>query len=300
MMTDRKLFFWMTLAMLGWGASWPIAKILSSYITEHELVTYRYVLTTITMLPIFYWMKLSFRIDLKNLVLAIITGVFLIFYTKLFFLGTKYGEAGIAGALVTTLMPIIVYILMLLSRQKKPEIKDWLALALGVAGVFTMIKVWTFEIEQIFNVSNVYLFWAALCWALMSIATAYTKSIHPVVLSFYIYLFATLIDWAVFFDPTSGSIFSMDQTFWLGFVFLAVGSTTFATTVYFLGIQKLGSNKGSVFTFLVPFFAIGLSMVMLGESLELTTIIGVMMTIASLTVLNRVKVKFDEKQNIKL
>ncbi|TEU24134.1 MAG: EamA family transporter, partial [Gammaproteobacteria bacterium] len=187
MMADRKLFLWMTLAMLGWGASWPIAKILSSYITEHELVTYRYVLTTVTMLPIFYWMKLSFRIDLKNLVLAIIIGVFLIFYTKLFFLGTKHGEAGIAGALVTTLMPIIVYILMLLSRQKKPEIKDWLALALGVAGVFTMIKVWTFEIEQIFNVSNVYLLWAALCWALMSIATAYTKSIHPVVLSFYIY-----------------------------------------------------------------------------------------------------------------
>lgn len=297
---NSRLFLWMTLAMLGWGASWPIAKILSSYITEHELVTYRYVLTTITMLPIFYWMKLSFRIDLKNLVLAVITGIFLIFYTKLFFLGTKYGEAGLAGALVTTLMPIIVYILMLLSRQKKPEMKDWLALVLGAVGVFTMIKVWTFEVEQIFNTSTVYLLWAALCWALMSISASYTKLIHPVVLSFYIYLFATLIDWVVFFEPTSGSIFAMDQTFWFGFVFLAVGSTTFATTVYFLGIQKLGSNKGSVFTFLVPFFAIGLSIIMLDESLELTTIIGVMMTIASLTVLNRVKVKFDEKQNIKL
>jgi len=297
---NSQLFLWMTLAMLGWGASWPIAKILSSYITEHELVTYRYVLTTITMLPIFYWMKLSFRIDLKNLVLAVVTGIFLIFYTKLFFLGTKYGEAGLAGALVTTLMPIIVYILMLLSRQKKPEMKDWLALVLGAVGVFTMIKVWTFEVEQIFNTSTVYLLWAALCWALMSISTSYTKLIHPVVLSFYIYLFATLIDWVVFFEPTSGSIFAMDQTFWFGFVFLAVGSTTFATTVYFLGIQKLGSNKGSVFTFLVPFFAIGLSIIMLDESLELATIIGVMMTITSLMVLNRVKIKSNEKQNIKL
>lgn len=287
MMTDRKLFLWMTLAMLGWGASWPIAKILSSYITEHELVTYRYVLTTVTMLPIFYWMKLSFRIDLKNLVLAIIIGVFLIFYTKLFFLGTKHGEAGLAGALVTTLMPIIVYVLMLFSRQKKPKMKDWLALVLGVVGVFTMIKVWTFEVDQIFNVSNVFLLWAALCWALMSIVASYAKSAHPVVLSFYIYLFATLIDWAVFFDPTSGSIFAMDQTFWLGFVFLAVGSTTFATTVYFLGIQNLGSNKGSVFTFLVPFFAIGLSVLLLGESLQISTLVGVVMAIVSLMMLNK-------------
>lgn len=292
MTTDNRLFFWMTLAMLGWGASWPIAKILSSYITEHELVTYRYVLTTFTMLPILYWMKLSFKISLKNLALSIITGVFLIFYTKLFFLGTKYGEAGLAGALVTTLMPIIVYILMLFSRQKKPQTKDWLALVLGVIGVFTMIKVWTFETSQIFNVSNVYLLWAALCWAVMSISASYAKDTHPVVLSFYIYLFATLIDWLVFFKLTSGSIFAMDQTFWAGFVFLAIGSTTFATTVYFLGIQKLGSNKGSVFTFLVPFFAIGLSVVLLGESLQLTTLIGVLMTIVSLMILNNVNLDF--------
>ncbi|RUM77414.1 MAG: EamA/RhaT family transporter [Candidatus Thioglobus sp.] len=295
MMTDRKLFLWMTLAMLGWGVSWPIAKILSNYITEHELVTYRYALTVLTMLPILYWLKLSFKIELKNLLLAIVIGVLLIFYTKLFFLGTKHGTAGLAGALVTTLMPIIVYVLMLLSRQKRPEIRDWLALTLGVIGVATMIKVWTFEVEQIFNISNVYLLWAALCWALMSIATAYTKSIHPVVLSFYIYLFATLIDWLVFFNPSSGSIFAMDQTFWAGFIFLAVGSTTFATTVYFLGIQKLGSNKGSVFTFLVPFFAIGLSMIMLDESLELTTVIGVVMTIASLMILNNVGSKTSKK-----
>ncbi len=298
-MTHARLYLWIVLAMLGWGVSWPIAKILSNYITEHELVTYRYFLTIITMLPILYWMKLSFRIDLKNLALAVVTGVLLIFYTKLFFLGTKYGTAGLSGALVTTLMPIIVYVLMLISRQKKPEIKDWLALMLGVAGVFTMIKVWTFEVSQIFNVSNVYLLWAALCWALMSIATSYTKSVHPVVLSFYIYLFATVIDWMVFFNPSSGSIFSMNQTFWLSFVFLAVGSTTFATTIYFLGIQKLGSNKGSVFTFLVPFFAIGLSMIMLGEPLEFTTIIGVVMTITSLVILNRVGVKSSEKQDMK-
>ena len=295
MMTDRKLFLWMTLAMLGWGVSWPIAKILSNYITEHELVTYRYALTVLTMPPILYWLKLSFKIELKNLLLAIVIGVLLIFYTKLFFLGTKHGTAGLAGALVTTLMPIIVYVLMLLSRQKRPQIRDWLALTLGVIGVATMIKVWTFEVEQIFNISNVYLLWAALCWALMSIATAYTKSIHPVVLSFYIYLFATLIDWLVFFNPSSGSIFAMDQIFWAGFIFLAVGSTTFATTVYFLGIQKLGSNKGSVFTFLVPFFAIGLSMIMLDESLELTTVIGVVMTIASLMILNNVRSKTSKK-----
>ena len=292
MTTNHQLFLWMTLAMLGWGASWPIAKILSGYITEHELVTYRYFLTVFTMVPILYWMRLPLKIDLKNLLLAAIAGVLLIFYTKLFFLGTKYGTASLAGALVTTLMPIIVYILMLLSRQKRPQIKDWLALLLGVTGVFTMMKAWNFQLDEIFKISNVYLLWAALCWALMSIATAYTKSIHPVVLSFYIYLVAAVLDWIVFFNPTSGSILIMDQTFWVSFLILTVISTTFATTVYFLGIQRLGSNKGSVFTFLVPFFAIGLSIILLNESLQVTTVIGVIMTITSLMMLNNVGPSF--------
>jgi drug/metabolite transporter (DMT)-like permease len=189
-------------------------------------------------------------------------------------------------------MPIIVYILMLLSRQKRPQIKDWLALLLGVTGVFTMMKVWNFQLDEIFKISNVYLLWAALCWALMSIATAYTKSIHPVVLSFYIYLVAAVLDWIVFFNPTSGSILIMDQTFWVSFLILTVISTTFATTVYFLGIQRLGSNKGSVFTFLVPFFAIGLSIILLNESLQVTTVIGVIMTITSLMMLNNVGPSF--------
>jgi len=295
MTTERKLFLWMILAMLGWGASWPIAKVLSNYITEHELVTYRYLLTVLSMLPVVWWMKLPFKIDVGNLVLSIIVGVLLIFYTKLFFLGTKYGSPGLAGALVTTLMPIIVYVLMLLSREKKPKIKDWLALVLGIAGVLTMMKAWTFDWSQIFNASNVYLLWAALCWALMSITTSYTKLIHPVVLSFYIYLFATIIDWVVFFDPSSGSLFAMDRIFWTGFTFLAIGSTTFATTVYFLGVQKLGSKRGSVFTFLVPFFAIGLSVIFLGETLQWTTIVGVLMTVTALIILNNTQLRSRNK-----
>jgi len=68
MTTERKLFLWMILAMLGWGASWPIAKVLSNYITEHELVTYRYLLTVLSMLPVVWWMKLPFKIDVGNLV----------------------------------------------------------------------------------------------------------------------------------------------------------------------------------------------------------------------------------------
>jgi drug/metabolite transporter (DMT)-like permease len=51
----------------------------------------------------------------------------------------------------------------------------------------------------------------------------------------------------------------MDRVFWIYFVIVSLGSTTFATTVYFISVHNLGSKKASVFTFLVPFFALGSS-----------------------------------------
>ncbi len=98
-----------------------------------------------------------------------------------------------------------------------------------------------------------------------------------------------IIDWVFFLEPVHGSIFLMDALFWSNFLILAIGSTTFATTVYFLGIRALGSKQASVFTFLVPFFAIGLSVAFLNEALQWGTIIGAIMTIIALMVLNNIK-----------
>ncbi len=291
-MTNNRLYLWIVIAMLFWGASWPIANVLSAYITEHEFITYRYILTTLTMVPVLWWMKLSFKISFNNLVVACASALLLIFYTKFYFLSTKHGAPGLAGAVVTTLMPILVYILMLFSRQKKSYFKDWMALLLGALGVLTTMNIWQFQLNEILNPLNLYLLLAASCWALMSIVTTYAEKSHPAVLSFYIYLVTTLIDGLFFFEPVSGSIFLMDGVFWFNLLLVTIGSTTFATTVYFLGIQKLGSKQASVFTFLVPFFAVGLSVIFLSEQWQWTTVLGASMTIIALIILNKVKINF--------
>lgn len=278
--------------MLFWGASWPIANVLSAYINEHEFIVYRYALATMTMAPVLWWMKLSFKISLRDLMVVCVVALLLIFYTKFYFLSTKHGAPGLAGAVVTTLMPILVYVLMLFSKQKKPQTRDWLALLLGALGVLTTMNIWHFQLSEILNPINLYLVLAAACWALMSITTTQIKQAHPAVLSFYIYLITTVVDAAFFFEPTNGSIFSMDKTFWIGFLIVTIGSTTFATTVYFLGIQKLGTKQASVFTFSVPFFAVGLSAMILSEPWQWTTIVGALMTIIALIILNKIDVGF--------
>ena len=280
----------MVLAMLAWAGSFVSAKYLAVYINEHELVTYRYLITTLTTLPVLMYLNISYKIDMRNLAVAAITAILLVAYTKLFFLGTKIGTASLGGALITTLMPIIAFVIVLIFSKKKPVSKDWLALFIGAIGVSTMLEVWQFDLDEIFSTATVFFLWAALSWALMSVATAQSKSVSPILLSFYIYLIATLFNTVFFYENVNGSVFDMDGTFWLNILLMSIASTTFAATVYVAGMQRWGS-KCTVFTFLVPFFVIILGAVFLGEAIQVSTILGAMLTISALMLINNISLK---------
>jgi len=278
----------MILAMFLWASSFVSAKILIMYINEHELVTYRYLITTLTMAPMILALKISFKVGIKNFCFAIISAIFLVSYTKLFFVGTGASTANFGGALITTLMPIIVYVILVFSGKKSPVKKDWIALLLGAIGISIMLKVWQFQSDEIFSSATVLLLWAALSFALLSIVTSYSSDINPLTFSFYIYLISTVLNSAIYFEPVNGSILEMDKIFWFNMILMSVGSTTFATTIYFVGMQKLGA-KATVYTFLVPFFVILLGVLFLQEVIYLNTVIGAVLTITALLIINNVK-----------
>ena len=60
------------------------------------------------------------------MLLALLAAITNVAYMKYFFLGTKYGEAGLGGAFVTTLVFIITFILMALFFGRKIGAKDFL------------------------------------------------------------------------------------------------------------------------------------------------------------------------------
>ena len=76
------LFF----AMIGWGATWVNAKILSEYINEFEMVFLRIGITALTMIPIILVLKKSFKIDIKTFLLVCVSALVMIFYMKYYFL----------------------------------------------------------------------------------------------------------------------------------------------------------------------------------------------------------------------
>ena len=290
-------YFMMVLAMAGWGASWVNAKVLSSYINEYEMMFLRNFFTIITLAPILVITRKYFYTNKKSLLLAFLAAIVMIVYLKYYFLGVKFGTASLGGALVTSLIPINTFILMALFFGRKLQKKDIFALILGMFGVLTILNIWTYSFDQIFTEHNIYFLIASVLWPIFTIISSKSTKTSPLVFSFYMYVFMTILLLIFFVEPLKMNYASFDWIFWTNILSVAIISTTFATSIYFIGIEKLGTNEVSSFIFLVPFFAISLSVIFLKEQISYSIILGTILTLIAVKILNNIKI-FKKKEKI--
>ncbi|WP_456394523.1 DMT family transporter [Nitratifractor sp.] len=285
---SRVIFYLlMVVAMIGWGASWVHVKVLSDYLTIHEIIFYRYLLTALSMLPLLAWMGISLRLDGRSLLVTLLTSAIMILYTWLFIAGTKLGSAGLGGAFVTTLIPIVTFAMTALLRKERLRPAQLLALGLGALGVMTILDVWSFHAADIFRLENLYFALAAFSWGVLTIlGSKVSGRIDPLLYSFVMYAAVTLMEGA-FLTEFSTDLRSLPPLAWGNLILLALFSTTFATSVYFIGGKRLGADRISSFTFLVPFSAIGLSALFLGEKISWGMIVGTILAVAAIWMLNQ-------------
>ena len=285
---DRVIFYLlMFFAMMGWGASWVHVKYLSEYMQIHEIIFYRYLITAVSMIPVLFFMKIPFKISMKEILYITIASVIMIVYTWLFIAGTKLGTAGLGGAFVTTLIPIMTFVISAMIGRKRISITDTGALLLGALGVLTILNIWSFNSEDIFRLENLYFVTAAVSWAVLTIfGGGITRRVNPMSYSFYLYLIVTIIE-GVFLTDFNTNITGLKSAVYINIFMLAIISTTFATSIYFIGAKRIGADKASSFTFLVPFSAIGLSALFLGEEVSFGMILGIIMALSAVKILNR-------------
>ncbi len=281
-------YFLMFIAMIGWGASWVHAKYLTEHLSVHEIIFYRYTITAISMLPILWFLKLSVKIDRASLLNAFVNSIIMIVYTWLFIEGTHLGTASLGGAFVTTLIPIATFTISAILSKKMLKKEQIIALLLGAIGVMTILNVFSFSAEQILKIQNLYFVIAAFTWAILTILSAKASKVNPLVYSFWLYIFVAILEF-VFIVKFKTDILAQSPIVWFNLLSIGLFSTTFATSIYFVGGQKIGADKISSFTFLVPFSAIALSAIFLNEKISWNMIVGTVMAVVSIYILNRSK-----------
>ena len=229
---------------------------------------------------------------LKKLqVLILIASVFLVLYSIVFFLGVQHGTPGFGGALVTTLIPINTFILIALINRNTISLKHSFALILGGFGVLTMLNVWNFNPNEIFSKDNIYFLMASILWPLLTIVSAKDTKTNGLVFTFYVYVISTFVVYLFFVDNSVfEKVANFDFKFWINMFMITILSTTFATSIYFIAIAKIGTKEATTFIFLVPASAMISSAIYLGEKISLNTILGTICTIIAIYILNNLSI----------
>ena len=274
--------------MTIWGLSWTNAKILSDYGPSSVLAFWRFFFSSITMIPVLWLTGNNFRVTRLGMKFILTGAVFISLYNIFFFMGTNIGSASVGGIIVPTFNPIITFIISVLLMKQVAYRMDIIGLILGFTGGVIVLQAWTLSLEQIISNGNLFFICASISWGIMSIISGRSHAhVSTLSFSFWVYTISTLIYLGATWNKDIFLIFTYDWIFWVNMFSLSVGAMVFGTTVYFLGTTKLGPEKASAFIFMVPVTALFFSVLLIGERLEITTMIGGLMTMIAVYLINK-------------
>ena len=282
------LYTLMILAMATWGLSWTNAKVLSDYGPSSVVVFWRFFFSSITMIPVLWLTGNDFRVTRQGMKYILTGAVFISLYNIFFFMGTDKGSASVGGIIVPTFNPIITFIISVLLLKQVVYRKDIIGLILGFAGGVIVLQAWTLSLEQMIANGNLYFICASVSWGIMSIISGRSHAhVSTLSFSFWVYTISTLIYLGATWNKDILLIFTYDWIFWVNMFFLSTGAMVFGTTVYFFGTARLGPEKASAFIFTVPVTALFFSVLLIGERLEMTTLLGGIMTMTAVYLINK-------------
>lgn len=285
-MKEKHYSYLLVLAMLLWGGGWTALKILTYELDMEVIIFWRFFIMSIAFIPILYFFKIPLTLNKNSLKYIAGSSILNIAFMVSSFLGVKYGLAGAGSVIITTISPVMTFILVAIIFRKKIQNTQYFGLALGILGGVVLLQL--NDTNLFFNGSNTYFLLCAIIWAGVTILSQHSRvHIHPIHYSFFISVIATVISFIYAFNSDLSAVFSQGWKFWTAMIYLAVLGQTVATTIFFTASGILGSEKTSSFMFLVPLFALLSAWIVLDEPVEIHIIIGGTISIIAILFVNK-------------
>lgn len=285
-MKNSRFIYLLILAMFLWAGGWSALKILTYNLPMDVIIFWRFFIMSISFLPILYFMKEPLVLNRGNIKYVAGSSVLNIAFMISSFFGIKYGFAGSGAVIITTLSPVMTFLLIVIIFKKRLQNMQYFGLLLGTIGGVIMLQL--VDINLFLNSSNVYFLLCAIIWAGVTVLSQHShKYIHPVHYSFLISIVATIATLIYAYDTNLLSVFNEGANFWIAMIYIAVLGQSVATTIFFMASGKLGSEITSSFMFLIPTFAILIAWIVLDESVQTHVLVGGSISLIAVYFINR-------------
>ena len=274
-------------SMVIWGGSWVSAKAIAGSYDPFILTFLRFFVSAVSFIPLIIYMKLNLFLNRETIKYVALGAVSMGLYFYLFFKGLETGLAGVAGVFVTSLIPIFTLLLSKILFKKSFRKVDYIGIFLGFIGGAIIIKFWQITPDNIIKSGNIYFLFCPLLWAIVTISSEKSVAkISPLIFSFYCYLFCSVLFFMLSLNKEIGSVLTGGLKLWGNIVYLAIISSTIATTAYFYATKKISSYRASSFAFIVPASSLILSVIFLGEKPDVATLSGGLISVFATYLIN--------------
>ena len=265
-----KIFYFMLLisVVIIWGATFPIMKLSLYYITPTMLLSFRFLLSGLLMLPIV--IKNKMLVEKKNIILGITGGIllFIAYYTQT--VGLEYTTSSQSG-LITGMYVVLLPIISLLYLKIKLNKVDVIAVSIGFIGLILMSSL---KFNSADSFGDLLTFICAIFYAIQTAYVfKYTKFLDSMVFTFYQLLMVGVL--STIFLPFSWEPSGLLKPIVIfTIVFTAIFASFFAILINTKALMYIEPTAAGVVYVGEPVFAVIASILILREIPTLYTIIG--------------------------
>ena len=291
----NKYIILMVIAMLFWGVAWTAGKVAAEHSNAEVAAFWRYAISFMTIIPIIWYLKTPLITDRTGLLYMVLAGVLTSLFNYLFFAGLSHGDAGYGGTMVTSLAPILTYILSISFLGTKVSSRQIGALSIGIFGALILLRV-PFDGFAFLSAQSSYFLGCAVVWSLVTVLSQKAaKRADPMFYTVVVFGITMSVNMLFALPHHPFDFAAYDAVFWWTILFIGVIPGAFSTALYFISAGKVGAHRAGVFMFIVPVGAIVSSMAVYGEKIELSTVIGCVLAFVAVVIFNRKKTSIDKK-----
>lgn len=231
------------------------------------------------------------RLDRRNLVATVLLGATGVFAYNTFFLAGLAHIPASRAALIVALSPVMTMFVMRLLTHERWTALRVAGVLISLLGVTLVITRGEFgaALSQAAGLGELYIFIAVLAWVAYTVLGRYAlQGMNAVSATTWSTLWGTLmLAGPAAFELWGGKVAMPDTLSWLAMAYLGVFGTAVAFFWYNQGVAAVGPASATLFTNLVPVFAVIFSVLLLGERPVPTSLFGGLMVVIGVILANR-------------
>lgn len=276
-----------------WAGNATAGRLAAGHVSPYLLTSLRWLVASVVLLSI---ARPMLRRDWPTIVrhwpyLAAMGAVGFTLFNNLFYLGLNY-TTSINAAIIQAGTPFMVFVVNFVVFRLRSTWLQLVGFALTLVGVvLTATEGDPLRLTGLhINIGDAYVLTASLAYGAYTAVLIRKPDLHWLSLITVLAVFAFLASIPfVLWESAAGKLLPPDMVGWGVVLFAALLPAILAQVMWIRGLDMIGSNRGGVFINLVPIFAAGMAVLLLGETFHLYHAVALSLVVGGVWISQRRK-----------